>query len=102
VGCRRPGRGPAAILECMAKRQRSRSAQAPEDWTLVDEAQLAPRQNSGQIAKQLLEAKGLGGVPERDVKIDLICGRNADLDSWVRVWVRTTPSPVPDRKPRLP
>ncbi len=57
-----------------------------QDWTFVA---VAPRDgNLKQQALSLLAAAGYEGVPETDVKIDVICTRGKGEDS-IRAWVRS-------------
>jgi hypothetical protein len=64
------------------------------------------RQHPGgeqQAVRDLLAAAGHGAVRDEDVRVDLVCVRNDQLDSWLAVHVRRTPSPVRQkRKPRQP
>ncbi len=74
-----------------------------DDWLHVGDVHLRGLKGAeGQRqARELLAVKGLGDVRDEDLRLDLVCARNDDLDSWLRVHVRKTPSqPKPKKKPR--
>lgn len=52
-------------------------------------------------ARALLPENGFAETRDEDLRLDLVCGRNQA--SWLRVYVRETPSqPRPKKKPRHP